>query len=56
MTMVMGRQMDYIRHKNIGYDKDYVFTVSFPEQAIPHLETIKTDLARNSNIESIGLL
>lgn len=55
MTMVMGRQMDYIRHKNIGYDKDYVFTVSFPEQAIPHLETIKTDLARNSNIESIGL-
>lgn len=55
MTMVMGRQMDYIRHKNIGYDKDYVFTVSFPDQAIPHLEAIETDLAHNSNIESIGL-
>ena len=55
MTMVMGRQMDYIRHKNIGYDKDYVFTVRFPEGAIPHLEAISSSLRQNSSIESVGL-
>ena len=32
-TIVMGKQMEYISNKDLGYDKNYVFTVPFPEEA-----------------------
>jgi hypothetical protein len=32
-TIVMGRQMKYISNKDLGYDKNYVFTVSIPRRS-----------------------
>ncbi|UAY56468.1 ABC transporter permease [Arachidicoccus terrestris] len=55
VTLIMGRQLDYIRNINIGYDRAYVFTVTFPKTAIPHLEAIKADLLHYTSIENIGL-
>lgn len=55
VTLVMGRQLDYIRNLNIGYDRTYVFTVTFPETAVPHLEAIKANLSHYTSIEDIGL-
>lgn len=33
-TLVISNQMDYIRSKNIGYDRSYVFTVPFQATSV----------------------
>lgn len=54
-TMVMGNQMRYIRNKDLGYDKSYVFSVAFPYEASKHFDAIKTELQKTHGIVSMGI-
>lgn len=53
-TLVIGLQMRYIRHKSLGYDKSYVFSVPLRGAALSHAEAIKNALARNLSIIGSG--
>lgn len=53
-TLAMGRQMKYIKDKDLGFDKSYVFTVDFPTNNGKHLDAIKTELGKEPAILSLG--
>jgi len=55
VTLVISKQMRYLRDKNIGYDRSYVFSVELPEDAKEHGEAIKADLLNSSTIESASV-
>ncbi len=53
-TIVMGNQMTYIRNKDLGYDKNYVFTVSFPEEAAKNVDAIENELLSQKGILNVS--
>jgi ABC-type antimicrobial peptide transport system permease subunit len=53
-TIVMAKQMAYIRNKNLGYDKSYVFTVSFPKDAVKYPDAIETDLLKQQCVSNVA--
>ena len=53
-TIVMAKQMAYIRNKDLGYDKSYVFTVSFPKDAVKYPDIIETDLSKQRCISDVA--
>lgn len=53
-TIVMGNQMAYIRNKDLGYDKNYVFTVSFPAEATKNTDAIENELLLQKGILNVS--
>lgn len=53
-TIVMARQMKYIRNKDLGYDRSYVFTVAFPGSAHDRINAIKNDLLQSGAVLSVS--
>ena len=53
-TIVMGNQMAYISNKDLGYDKNYVFTVSFPEEATKNADAIESELLLQKGILNVS--
>src|SRR5690606_11585511 len=53
-TVVMGRQMDFIKNKDLGYDKSYVFNVPLPDEAVEHMDAIKATLKKNTSILNVS--
>lgn len=53
-TIVMGKQMAYIINKDLGYDKNYVFTVSFPKEATKNADAIENELLSQKNILNVS--
>lgn len=53
-TLVMGKQMSFIKNKDLGYNKDYVFATQMPGKAIDHLDYIRTAILHNPAIEMAG--
>lgn len=53
-TVVISKQLRYIRDVNIGYDTNYVFSVSFPDAALPHIAAIKTQLLKQKSIQGVS--
>ena len=53
-TLVMSRQMHFIRQKDLGYDKSYVFTVQLPGEVGNHLDAIKNELKNNPAILNVA--
>ena len=43
-TIVMSNQMDFIKNKDLGYDKSYVFSVPLTQPVVDHIEAVKTEL------------
>src|SRR5690606_2165965 len=54
-TLVISKQMNYIRSKNIGYDKNYVFTVPLPDRVAEHIDAVKNELSKESGILNVSL-
>ncbi len=54
-TLVIGRQMKYISQMNLGYDKEYVFTVQLDEDAVNHIDAIKDELKKAPGISATSL-
>lgn len=53
-TIVMANQMRYMRNKDLGYDKSYVFSVAFPYEAFKHFDAIETELQKTEGVLSVG--
>jgi ABC-type antimicrobial peptide transport system permease subunit len=53
-TIVMGNQMAYVRNKDLGYDKNYVFTVTFPQEATKNSDAIENELQLQKSILNVS--
>lgn len=53
-TLVISNQMQYIREKNLGYDKSYVFTIPLPDKAVDHRDAIKNELNKEGGILNVS--
>ncbi len=54
-TIIMGNQMSFIKDKDLGYDKSYVFSVPLPDEAVNHLDAVKTELKNDPGIVNVGV-
>jgi putative ABC transport system permease protein len=46
-TLIIGKQLKFIRDKNLGYDKENVLSFSMRNDMVPHYDVIKNELAKN---------
>ncbi len=53
-TIVMGRQLAFIKNKNVGYDKSYVFSVPLTQEVADHLDAVKAELQKETSISSVA--
>lgn len=53
-TIIMAKQMSYIRNKDLGYDKNYVFTVSFPGEATKNADAIENELSSQKSVLNVS--
>src|SRR5690606_19687865 len=51
-TLVIRNQLHYIRTLNLGYDKEHVFTVDLPSEALKHSNSIKDELKKSPAIQA----
>ena len=54
-TLVIGRQMRYVRSRPLGYDKSYVFSVPLTDQVVSHIDALKDALSKYPSVVSLGL-
>ncbi|WP_353129770.1 ABC transporter permease [Parapedobacter pyrenivorans] len=54
-TLVISRQMTYMRKLDLGYDKSYVFSVPLPDDAVEHIEAVKNELRNHPGIVNVAL-
>lgn len=54
-TLVIGRQMEFVRQMDLGYDKDHVFRVPLPSGVIGHIEAVKSELKGKEGVVSISM-
>jgi putative ABC transport system permease protein len=52
-TLVIGSQLKYIRNKNLGYDKENVFSFNMRNQMQKHYDVVKTELLKNPAVLSV---
>ena len=53
-TIIMGNQMSFIKNKDLGYDKSYVFSVPLTDEVVNHLDAVKTELKKQSSILDVA--
>ncbi|UIR55119.1 ABC transporter permease [Sphingobacterium sp. SRCM116780] len=54
-TLVIQKQMKYIREYNLGYDTSYIFTVQLNEGAVENKSTVAAKLAEDPSIVSYSI-
>lgn len=52
-AMVIQQQISYIKHKNLGLDKEHVFFISMEDKAAENYQVIKEELEKYPAIQSI---
>jgi hypothetical protein len=53
-TVIMGKQMKFIKNRDLGYDRSYVFSVPLPWEAVGHLDAIKAELKGQAGILNVS--
>ncbi|HZY38805.1 MAG TPA: ABC transporter permease [Mucilaginibacter sp.] len=53
-TIIVVQQLDYIRHKDLGYDKDHVIVITTDDNAHQHYEALKSEIARMPGVTSVS--
>lgn len=53
ITIVIGRQLDYIKHQNLGYEKDHIISVAMAPKMSSHFDAVKSELLKNSAINAV---
>jgi len=53
-TIIMSNQMRFVKNKNLGYDKSYVFSVPLTDEVVNHLDAVKTELKKQSSILDVA--
>jgi ABC-type antimicrobial peptide transport system permease subunit len=54
-TLIIGRQMKYISNINLGYNKEYVFTVPLSDEMINHADAVKAELHKTPEINGTSV-
>jgi putative ABC transport system permease protein len=49
-TLIMGRQLSYIRHRDLGYDREHVVQLPMDPSLKGQIDYIKTELLRNPDV------
>jgi len=52
-TIIVTRQMDYFRNKEMGFDQNAVVTVPLPANEAALLQTLRNQLLQNSQIKNV---
>ncbi|MDR0691731.1 MAG: ABC transporter permease [Prevotellaceae bacterium] len=53
VTITIGGQIKYMREKDLGYDKENIFTMEGEGEMTKHPEAIRNELLRNENIVDV---
>ncbi len=53
-TITMSSQMNFIKSKDLGYDKSYVFAVPLTPEVVDHLDAVKTELKKQPGIFNVS--
>ena len=53
-TIVVGKQLKYIREKNLGYDKEYVFSFTMRDEMRDHYEAARNELLKQTGILGVA--
>lgn len=54
-TLVIGRQLAYVRQHDVGYNKEHVFTVPLPDNVAQHIDALKNELTGRHGITAVSL-
>lgn len=53
LTIVIGRQLDYIKHQNLGYEKDHIISIAMAPKMSNHFDAVKSELLKNKDIDAV---
>lgn len=53
-TIMMSNQMKFVKNKNLGYDKSYVFSVPLPQGVVDHISSVKAELEKQTSILDVA--
>jgi putative ABC transport system permease protein len=53
-TIVMAKQLDYIRHKDIGLDRDHVIVVNLNRELRAAYKSLKNEIKLNPNVINVS--
>lgn len=53
-TIVIGGQLKYIREKDLGFDKDQVFSFTLDDKMYEHSAAIRTQLAQHAEVLAVA--
>ncbi|MDE3182969.1 MAG: ABC transporter permease [Bacteroidota bacterium] len=53
-TIIMSKQMSFIKDKDLGYDKSYVFSVPLTQEVVDHIDAVKNELKKNPSILNVA--
>jgi putative ABC transport system permease protein len=52
-TLVIGNQLKFIRNKNLGYEKENVFSFSMRNDMSKHFDVVKTELLKDPSVLAV---
>ncbi|MEO6904757.1 MAG: FtsX-like permease family protein, partial [Ginsengibacter sp.] len=53
-TITMSNQMKFVKNKNLGYDKSYIFSVPLTQEVVDHLGAVKNELKKQPGIINVA--
>jgi putative ABC transport system permease protein len=53
-TFIMGQQLSYIRHRDLGYDRDHVVQLPMDPSLKGQIDYIKTEMMRNPDVVRVS--
>jgi len=54
-SIVMSHQLHFIKNKDLGYDKSYVFSVPLPKEVVDHIDALKGEFKNDPAILNASL-
>ena len=54
-TFIMGQQLSYIRHRDLGYDREHVVQLPMDPSLKGQIDYIKTELLRNPDVVRVSV-
>ncbi len=53
-TIIMSSQMKFIKNKDVGYDKSYVFSVPLTQEVVDHIDAVKSELQKQPGVLNVA--
>ena len=54
-TIIMGQQLSYIRHRDLGYDREHVLRLPMDRRLVSKVDYLKTEFRRNPDVLSVSV-